>query len=74
MLGYANARFELTDDGSWGFFHSIFNKSGYQLGAGLTHHLYPRLALRLDDILVQKSIQHRGSEPECRDVFLMMIF
>ena len=63
ILGYANARLELTDNGTWGFLHSIFNKSGYQLGAGFTHQLHPRLALRLDGLYTGYSGQTNPATP-----------
>ncbi len=48
LIAYANGRFNIRDNGNYGFISNSFNRSGIQGGLGLKTMLSKRLALRGD--------------------------
>lgn len=48
ILGYSNARFNVQDNGTYGYINNTFNQSGFQSGLGWKTNLFQRLAVRLD--------------------------
>ncbi len=48
IVGYANGRFTINDNGVYGFINTSYNQSGFQTGAGLTTVLIKNIFVRLD--------------------------
>lgn len=48
LIGYSNGRFNIRDNGDYGFISDSFNRSGIQGGLGLKTILYKNLSIRGD--------------------------
>ncbi|HVT62247.1 MAG TPA: outer membrane beta-barrel protein [Legionellaceae bacterium] len=48
ILGYANAKFNIQDNGDYGYINQEMNKSGFQAGLGWKIGITPALWVRLD--------------------------
>lgn len=48
ILGYANGRFQIKDNGVYGLVNTRYNKSGFQTGLGLATALPHNFLIRLD--------------------------
>ncbi|NCX96918.1 MAG: hypothetical protein EBX41_11050 [Chitinophagia bacterium] len=48
LIGYSNGRFNIRDNGNYGFVSDSFNRSGIQGGLGLKTEISKHLALRGD--------------------------
>ena len=50
ILGYINGRFNIADNGVYGYVNNAFNLSGFQTGVGFTTVVKGNLSLRVDGI------------------------
>ena len=50
ILGYTNGKFNIYDNGVYGYIDTNYNKSGFQTGLGFTTALKEKLLIRLDAI------------------------
>ena len=50
ILGYTNGRFNISDNGVYGYINTSYNKSGFQTGLGFTTALRNNVSFRLDAI------------------------
>jgi hypothetical protein len=50
VLGYTNGKFNISDNGVYGYINTGYNKSGFQTGLGFTSVLQNNISLRLDAI------------------------
>jgi opacity protein-like surface antigen len=48
ILGYANGRFHINDNGVYGLINTSYNQSGFQTGLGVTTALKNNIFIRLD--------------------------
>lgn len=62
ILGYANGRFRIKDNGVYGFINSSFNLSGFQAGFGFDTVLTNNFFIRLDALYdIYSSITKTGT-------------
>ncbi|MGC1182654.1 hypothetical protein [Legionella sp.] len=50
VLGYTNGKFNIFDNGVYGYINTGYNKSGFQTGLGFTNRLQNNVLFRLDAI------------------------
>lgn len=48
ILGYTNGKFNISDNGVYGYIDTSYNTSGFQTGLGYTTRLHNNISLRLD--------------------------